>query len=228
MKDFDFLIQKPRIEDFDSFETFEMAMEIWEEMMQKKEEAQKLRKTAKNDEEFEAGLEKLGFKKMSDSDFFDEKHAKSISRAMDLKFFQETCNKHFFFGLLAEKDLILSEKMLNSENLIPKNWIDQKTLSGNLLEFSMDLFEACLNNQIFKKTWNDAVLDKTTQKFGRDLYFFLKKVLELDEKSSDDFPKDELRRIVEFLGNKTFAKTKNARIFRAFLEGKSEEEIAKI
>ncbi len=213
---------KPKSEDYSSFEEYEEAVEIYNMMQEKHKQFESLQKLDLPPEEFEKRANELGFQKGKAEELFGEESPK-MEKFMDLAGFSGFCNEKFFYGMLPEEKQFINIFNLKTPDDIPKEWLDEKSLAGNITDFVLDLFTAIVRDDgesILKIKFEDALEDKKFQEFGRSWYNFLVKLLEADSKKDEKADlKEDLKIMVKILGdNKFFKKGEYRDTFLGFLK----------
>jgi len=220
------LAEKPNPKDFPSFEEYQQAVEIHEMMLEKYKEFEALQALNLPKEEFEKRAKALGFQKGKPEELFGEE-APETEMFMDLAGFSGFCDEKFFYGLLPEEQQFLNMFNLKGPEDIPKHWLDEVSLAGNITSFVLDLFTAIARDDgdsILKIDFEKALEDKKFQEFGRSWYSFLIKLLKASESENQTKEetnlKPDLEIMIKLLGNdKYFKKGEYRDVFLDFLKG---------
>ncbi len=195
---------------FSCLEEYEWAVKLHEEFLEKSKGIQRALAETKIEEEFQKEMEKLGYTYHED-EYCESEWCQKRQEclAIVLECFQWSFDKHFFWGMLPEKDKIIRLNLDDHDcEKLPPTWKDSKTKEGRMIGWCFAIEEALMVNNLLDVSFVELTKQESVQKFCRSLYLALHKILFGKKISTKD-----IQVIIDFLKKNKVLNTKLSQKF---------------
>lgn len=164
--------------DFSSYEEYLKALKRHEQFQKMSEDVSEVVKHAKTDDEYQKGMEALGFTchedELCDRSYCQENE---ICLWVALESFQFECNKYFFEDLLSSHDLIFTKETVKNHFeygcRFPDSWNNEEGLAYKSILFALDLEECIYHSRPSDISFEEFVKKEEVKSVFRNLYLFL-------------------------------------------------------